>query len=348
MTKLLRLAYALAVMGGAATPALAADADADFYKDKQIHLVVSTPPGGNYDAFARLMAVYLPKYIPGKPAIVVQNMGGGAGMTAANYMANQAPRDGTYIAGVHGSIPTNPLLSPNEARYDATKINWLGSITQDPFVAYVWHTSKINKIDQLFTETGIFGGAGVGAASIDYAIIAREFLGLKLKIITGYANSPDVKLAMEKGEVDGTFGNAWTSLNAAEPTWLPEKKVRLLLQFGLKPHPDIPKDIPLFVSLAKNDQDRQALELLLSRQEISKPYLAPPEVPAGRVAILRKAFDQAIKDPGFLADTKKAGLPVDGPMNGADLGAMTARLNQTPKAVVERINGAFINFKDGK
>jgi tripartite-type tricarboxylate transporter receptor subunit TctC len=337
-----RLAAVLAVFGGSEAFA------ADFYQDKQIRLVVSTPTGGNYDAFARLIALHMPKHIPGKPTMVVQNMGGGSGMTAANYMANQAQKDGTVIAGVHGSIPTNPLLSPENARYDANQINWLGSITKDNFVAYVWHTAPYNTIQELYTKQGIFGGAAVGAASIDYAIVAKEMLGLNLKIITGYGNSTEVKLAMEKQEVHGTFGNAWTSLTANEPTWLPEKKVKLLLQFGFQPHPEIPKDVPLFISLAKTDADRQALELLLARQEISKPYLAPPGTPADRVEILRKAFDATVKDPAFVADAKRGGLPVDDPMTGEQVAALTKRLSQTPKSVVERINVVFASFKDGK
>jgi tripartite-type tricarboxylate transporter receptor subunit TctC len=337
------LAVIAATMIGAGTDARAAE---DFYKGKQITLVVPTPPGGIYDIFARLMAEHMPRHIPGNPIIIPQNIGAASGLVGANQMANIAPKDGTWIASAHSSLPTAPLLVPG-AQFKMDTLQWLGSITKDPFVAYVWHTSAVQNFDDLKTKGGTFGGQAVGSASIDFAIFAREYFGLKLKIVTGYPNSPTVKLAMQRGEVDGTFGNGFSDLRSSEPTWIPQKQVRILTQFGFTKHPEMP-DVPLFFDLAKTEADKQALRLLFGRQEFSKAYYTTPGVPPERLALLRKAFDDTIKDPAFLAATKKANVPVEEPMNGQDLTALIKQIGETPQPVVDRLVNLFKNFQDTK
>jgi tripartite-type tricarboxylate transporter receptor subunit TctC len=345
--KALRLAASFTLIAGVSAPAIAADADADFFKDKRMTMVVPTTAGGLYDLFSRLLAEHLPRHIPGKPTFVVQNMGGAGGLTAANYMANIAAKDGTVIAAAHGSTSTASLFTPNEAKFKSEDLAWIGSITKDPFVAYTWHTSPIKTLDDLKTKEGIFGGNALGSASIDYAIYGRDMFGLKIKIITGYANSTDVKLAMERGELHGTFGNGWSSLKTGEPTWVPEKKVNLLTQFGLEKHPELP-NVPLFIDLAQKPEDRQGLELVLARQDISRPYYAPPGTPAGRVTVLRRAFDDMIKDPAFLAAAEKAQAPVDGPAKGEQVAEIVKRLAATPPATIERMKKMIDDFQSGK
>jgi tripartite-type tricarboxylate transporter receptor subunit TctC len=343
-----RLAFAWAFIFafGFAAAAFAEDSGDDFYKGKLLRVIVPTPTGGLYDAFARLIAEHMPRHISGNPQIIVQNMGGAAGLVAANYVANVAPRDGTVFAAGHSSTMIASVLSPEQARYDANQLSWIGSITRDPFVSYVWHTSPVQSLKDLETKEATFGGNAVGAASIDYAIVAKAFFGLKIKIITGYANSTDVKLAMERGEINGTFGNGWSSLKADEPTWLSEHKIILLTQFGLTRHPEMP-DVPMFIDLAKNEADHQALELLLARQEFSKTYYAPPQIPAARLNILRRAFDATVKDPAFLADAAKMGAPVSGPATGEEVATATKRISTTPPSVVERIENVFAQFHAG-
>jgi tripartite-type tricarboxylate transporter receptor subunit TctC len=333
-----------ALLTGAAPSAFAAAADADFFKDKQMRMIVPTPPGGLYDSFSRMIAEHMPRHIPGNPQMIVQNMAGASGLTAANHMANVAAKDGTTIAAAHGSTGTASLFTPNEAKFDSGALSWIGSITKDPFIAYTWHTAPIKTLKDLETKEGIFGGAAVGSASIDFAILARDMFGMKLKIITGYTGGTEVKLAMERGELHGTFGNGWSSLKTVEPTWLPEKKVQILTQFGLERHPEMP-DVPMFLDVAKTEPDRQALELILARQEISRPYYAPPGVPAARLAVLRRAFDATMKDPAFLATAAKAGAPVDGPMSGEQVEAIVKRQVSTPPAIVKRIVDMLANFK---
>ncbi len=226
-------------------------------------------------------------------------------------------------------------------------MSWLGSITKDPFVAYVWHASGIKSLEDLKTTEAPFGGNAIGSASIDYAIFAKEMFGLKIKLITGYPNSVDVKLAMERGELAGTFGNGWSSLKTGEPTWLSEKKVILLTQFGLTKHPELPT-VPLFIDLAKTEDDRKALELVLARQEFARPYYAPPGIPADRLTILRRAFDKTMTDPAFLAAAEKAQAPVDGPMTGEEVEAGVNRLAATRPELVQRMEKMLSDFQAGK
>ena len=344
----IRFALSVFLIVGSVFEAAAADSDTDFYKGKQIQLFVGTTPGDAYDLFARIVARVMGKYIPGNPTFVVQYMPGAGGLADSNYMYNTAARDGTVISAPTQSIPTASLLAPSGVRYDPTKFSWIGSVTKDVFVSYVWNTSKITSLNDLFTKEGIFGANGVGSAGIDFPLVVRDVLGLKLKVIPGYADQTSVRLAMERGEIDGTFGNGWTSLNSTNPTWVSEGKVRLITQFGFEKDPEIPGDVPVLLDLVKNEADRQAIELVTARQEFSKPYVAPPGVPPERLAILRTAFDAAIKDPEFLAEAKQQNLKISGSMNGADLAALTLKLSQTPPAVVQRIQTIFKNFQSGK
>ncbi len=182
---------------------VAAWAQDDFYKGKQIRLLVSTDAGGAYDTYARLAALILREHIPGNPTIIVQNMPGAGGLKAANYIATTAPRDGTVIAATHAGILTAGLTAPATAIFEPARLSWIGSITTDPFVGYVWHTTPIKTLADMRTTEVVMGGVAVGTASTDYGILARDMFGLKLKIVNGYKSSNDVKLAMERGEVQG-------------------------------------------------------------------------------------------------------------------------------------------------
>ena len=325
----------------------AADAAEDFYKGKQITLISTADAGSVYVTYARLLAQHMPDHIPGRPTMIVQMMPGASGLTGAGYIYNAAPRDGTVLAGVNANIPTAPLLSRDAAKFDVNKYSWIGNVSRDPFVGFVWHTAPIQTLDDAKTTEVVLGGQALGAASVDMPVLAKELLGLKVKIVTGYKSSAETKLALEKGEIQGVFGNLWTSLKTEKPDWLADRKIRIVTQFGFSKHPDL-ADVPLFMDLAKTAEDRQLLELLLVRQEFAKPYVAPPEVPAERIAILRRAFDATLKDPQFLAAAEKMNLPVDRPMTGEELAATTERISQTPPAVLKRLEDIFANFRAGK
>jgi tripartite-type tricarboxylate transporter receptor subunit TctC len=335
---------AVLLISAAGAPAAAED----FYKGKQITLIVASGVGAAYDAYARLLIQYMPAHIPGNPTIVVQLMSGAAGLTAARHMFSVAPRDGTVFSSGVSNLPTAPLLAPDAAPYDTTKFSWIGSITKDPYIGYVWHTSAIQTLEDAKTKVATMGATGtVGSASFEMAIISNDFFGTKFRMITGYKDTNETKFAIERGELDGTFANAWSSFKISGADWLRDKKVRIITQHGFEKHPDLP-DVPLFMDQAKTTADRQALELLLGRQEYSKPYFAPPEVPADRMAILRRAFDATVHDPEFLAAAEKQHLDVVGPMTGEQLAEMVKTVMATPKPVVQRVEGIFDDIRSGK
>ena len=328
--------------------AWAAEPEGAFYKGKQIRLIVSSNAGTGYDAYARVLAQFMPKYIPGNPTIVVQNMGGASGLTGAGYVYNVAPRDGTVFASAVSNLPTTPLLSPEAAPFDVGKLGWIGSMSTDPYVGFVWHSAPIRTFEEAKTKEVLMGGtASVGSASVEMTRLSNQLFGTKFRLITGYKDTVETKLAIERGEVQGTFANAWGSLKVAEADWLRENKIRIIIQHGFHPHPELP-DVPLLVDQAKTEADHQALELMLGRQEYSKPFFTPPGVPADLLEILRRAFDLAIKDPGLQAAMQKAKLDLVGPLTGAELEVMVKRAAGTPDSVVQRVKSIISSPEDTK
>jgi tripartite-type tricarboxylate transporter receptor subunit TctC len=318
----------------------------DFYKGKNLTIIASGN-GFVYEGYARLIGKYLPRYIPGNPNVVVQLMMGASGLTAANYIYNTAPKDGTVVTITHGHIPTLPLINPEGARFDPTKFSWIGNSSKETFIGYVWHTAPAQSIEEAKTKELKMGGQAAGSMSIDMAILAKELFGLKFKIITGYSGSNETRLAVEKGELDGHFGTAWTNLKSSNPEWLASKKVTIISQFGFKKHKELP-DVPLFLDLAKTEEERQILELFLARQETAKPFYGPPGIPEDRLAILRNAFDKTMVDPEYLAEMDKLKYEISEPMNWKETADLIGKLQRTPKSVVDRMADIFAKFRDGK
>ncbi len=341
-----RLAGGLVLLAAIAGTGQVARAES-FYKDKDIHIVVSSRAGGAYDLYARMLATVYGKHIPGNPKIIVQNMPGAGGVKATNYMYAVAARDGTVVAATHSGIETAPLRFPKAAKFDLNKFSWIGSITSDPFVGYVWHTAPVKTLKDVRTTQIIVGGISVGTAGLDYAVIGRDMLGLKLKIVAGYKGSGAVKLAMKRGEVQGTFANGWSSLKSQEPEWLKEGKIRILVQHGLKKSPDLP-NVPRLIDFARTDMDRQVITFMASIQEAAKPYFGPPAIPAARLKELRGGFDASLRDPKFVTGLKRAHAALTDPMTGAELAAFVKNLSETPPAVVDRINRMLDDFKNKK
>lgn len=336
-------ALVLALIAATGRPASSADAEADFYKGKQIHIICSTGPGGVYDTFSRLLAQFLPDHLAGHPTIVVQNMAGASGIAATNFIFNNAPRDGTYIAGVHNGMPTAPFEEPQAAHFDVNQLSWIGSISEDPFVGYVWENAPIKTYEDAKQIPVIMGSASIDSMGVKMAIISNAFFGTKFKIVIGYESSSTVKLALEKGELQGTFANSWGDLKTQQPDWIRDHKVRIIIQDGFHKDPELP-DVPLLIDQAKTEADRQALDLMLARQDFARPYIAPPGLPAARLDLLRRAFDATIQDPRFIAAAKAARLAVDDPMTGEELTKRVAQLAATPPAVMQRLSKLFADF----
>jgi tripartite-type tricarboxylate transporter receptor subunit TctC len=309
----------------------------DFYAGKQIRLVVSTAPGGGYDAYARVLAQFLGNHIPGHPAIVVDNMPGASGLKAASYIGSVAPRDGTVIAGTHSEVLTAPLLTPVAAKFDVHKLSWLGSLTSDPLVGYVWHTSPVYKFEDFHDHDIIMAATSTSDPGFTIASIAKALFGLdRMRIVSGYKSSGEVRLAISRGEAQGAFAHTWSSIKAGNSDWLRDKKIRLVVQHGMHRLPEL-ADVPLIGDFARSEDDKQAIAFMIGRQEAAKPYMAPPDVPADRLAVLRNAFDSVLKDKGFREAAAKAHLALDNPMNGLELAAFAAKISETPPAVVERV-----------
>lgn len=308
---------------------------AEFYKDKTMSIVIGVPPGGGYDLTARLLARHMPKQIPGQPTIVAQNMTGGGELNAANYVLTVAPKDGTAIAAVVRTVPFMPLYGNAAARFDPMKLNWLGSPSQEVGLFISWNEPAKLTLKDLFEKEVIVGVNIPGSDTATYANILKNMFDAKLRIVGGYPGSEEIILAMQRGEVQALSNLAWSNLQR-RGDWLKEKKVNILLQNGLRKLHDLP-DVPVLIDLARNDEERAILELMLAQTIFGRPYFLSPDVPADRVALLRRAFMATMADPAFLADAKKQRLEIDA-ISGEEMQTSIARIYKTPKALVEKAN----------
>src|SRR5262249_12891010 len=319
-----RLLRALTVIAAALMPARAQDEIAAFYQGKQVRIVVGTAAGGGYDLFARIVARHIGAHIPGHPAVIVQNLPAAGGMAMTNQLFAVAARDGTVIGAPINGIPTAPLLQPTGARFDAEKLIWLGSTNREPYVAYVWHSAPVQSLGELRQKALLVGATAAGTTMVDFPLITNDILGTRFKIVRGYEGTPQINNAIERGEIEGQGGIGWAAVKAQVPQWISEKKIKVIAQYGLKRHPDL-AEVPGMLELARNEADRRALMMLFARTEYGRPYFLPPEVPAARVAALRRAFDETMRDPAFVADAAKLQLDVD-PMPGEQVQALVGDL----------------------
>lgn len=303
----------------------------EFYKGKKIKLIVSSGAGGGYDAYARTFARHASKHIPGNPKLIPQNMPGAGGLRAAGYLYTVAPKDGSVLAVVHRSIPMQPILGIKGANYDATKFNWIGSFNNEVSVCVAWHTAPHNTIADAQKTELIIGGSGANDTEI-YPTAMNNILKTKFKIISGYPSGSAINLAMERGEVNGRCGWSWTSVNTEHSAWVKEKKIKLLMQMSLSKHPDLPH-VPLATELTDSAQGKQILEMIFARQVMGRPVVMPPETPKDRVAAIRKAFEDTLKDPAFIADTAKQRLELTS-VTGAEMEELIRKIYSTPPAVV--------------
>jgi tripartite-type tricarboxylate transporter receptor subunit TctC len=316
----------------------AQDSIADFYKGRQIKISVGFSAGGSSSLYAQTLARHMGKYLPGNPSLVVQHMPGAGGLVAANYVYNNAPRDGSEFAITARTAALEPLLGNQNARFDALKFNWIGNANIENSVCVAWHTASVKTIDDVFAKELIVGGASSAAQEVMFPRALNKLVGTKFKIVTGYPGSTEILLAMERGEVQGFCGIGWTFIKLRKGEWLKEKKINMLFQMALKKHPEI-ADVPAILDYAKTAEDRQVLELLFAPQDMGRPFFAPPGVPAERVHALRTAFVQALQDPAFLEEAEKQGVEVQ-LVTGEDIHKLLERIYAAPKQVVDRARAA--------
>src|SRR5579883_208142 len=312
-----------------------AAAQADFYRGKTIDLVISTGVGGGLDANARVVARHLADHIPGNPVIVPRNMPGAGHIRAANFVASQAPKDGTVIATFIPVFVMAPILDRGRSiHFDPSAFNWLASTSSSNSTVYTWSTSGVRSVEDAKKRDVLMGGTGAGSYTLIYPTVMNSVLGTRFKLVTGYQSTAEIGLAMERGEVEGRAGNNFNSLRAENSEWLKSRKITLITQVGLERDPEFP-DVPLLTDLAKTDEDRQILKLFSTDVVFGRPFVTAPGVPAERVALLRKAFDEMMADPAYLEDSRQAALDV-APVSGAVVQSVVADLVHTPPEIVAK------------
>jgi tripartite-type tricarboxylate transporter receptor subunit TctC len=307
---------------------------ADFYRGKTISLVNAYPPGSSRDASGRLLVRHLPRHIPGNPAIVAKNMVGAGGLIGTNYIFNVAPKDGTEIGLTGGTIPFGPLWSREGVKFEATKFNWLGSMERWLGLVFVRTGAPAQNYAQLLTTEIKVGATGIGDVTAIYPRVLNALAGTKFNVVRGYQGTADLNLAIERGEVDGRVGWCFECAKREKPAWLAENSVLLLLQLAFSRHPEL-KDVPSLTDVAKTEEARRIMALVYGGQEMNIPLMLPPGVPADRVAALRQAFDDTMRDPAFIAETKKTGADVS-PMSWQDVEKLIQSAYATPPATIER------------
>jgi tripartite-type tricarboxylate transporter receptor subunit TctC len=320
----------------AVAPASAGHAQsvADFYKGREVFMEIGYSPGGAYDLYARTIARFLGKHIPGNPTIVPKNLEGAGSLRLANWLYNIAAKDGTEIGTIGRGIAFDPLLGNPGAEFDALKLNWLGSANNEVSVCAAWHTSGITKLEDLYTRPMTVGGTGGGSDTDVFPHVLNGVLGTKMKVITGYPGGSDVNLAMERGEVQGRCGWSWSSVVATHSDWIAQHKINVLAQLSLSKHPDLP-NVPLIMDFAKTPEQQQILKLIFARQVMGRPYLAPPGMPQERVKALQQAFMDTMKDPAFLAEAKAQKLEINA-VSGPEIEQLLKETYQTPKSVAAK------------
>ena len=319
----------------------AADSIADFYRGKQITMVVEVL-GGGYGLAGRMMVEYMGRHIPGQPTMILVAKPGGGGRTSINYLYNVMPRDGTAIGFVHKDIASNSLLEPKGVKYDTLKFQWIGSIAPMNTAMFVWHTAPAKTLEDMKRIPVTMGADGVAHPTAIFPTLFNNVLGTKFKVVSGYRGSQDIFLAMERGEVSGTTFS-WETIRSRKADWLAKKLVIPVAQVSLERDADLP-NVPLLSELVKDPADRELVNFLVVGSKVGRAFAAPPDVPADRVATLRKAFDETMKDPDFLAAAKKAHMEVM-PTSGDVVQKLVAKYAATPPATVQRAK-KLIGFKD--
>jgi tripartite-type tricarboxylate transporter receptor subunit TctC len=324
------------------SPATAQSA-AQFYKDKQVHMVVASDPGGGYDTYARTLARHLERHLPGKPTLVVQNMQGASGLVATNWLYNLAPKDGTYIGMPQRGTPFLAFFGKQGPTFDPVKFNWLGSLNNETGVITVWHTSKAKTMADVLKTEVLMGGSGPNDTE-SYPSLMNNTVGTKFRIISGYPSTTAISLAMERGEVEG-LSQSWSSHKAEKPDWVRDKKLNVLVQVTTTKHPDLP-NVPTIMEYVKDPEHKAIWNIMLAQKAMGRPFLAPPGVPKDRVEALRSAFAATAKDPAFIADMEKQGRELL-PVSGADIQKMIEDVGSQPKALLAKVD-SYITYKGRK
>jgi len=334
MKKLTRRAAlsAIAMMAGASIAQ--AQTPAEFYKGKQIQMMVYSGAGSTYDTYARLLARHMNRFIPGSPSIVAQNMVGAGGLKLVDYLNRIAPKDGTVFGTVSRGNPFDPIMGKKDIDFDPLKLTWIGSMNREIAVALSWGPSPVKTFEDLRKTELLVPGTGAGA---DSEIIPRAYnnlAGTKFKIVSGYRDTAEATLQMETGELQGIAYWSLSAIQSLKPDWIPTKKINILFHTGATESPDLP-GVPRIRNLIKDETDRKALEFLLAREVMGRPFVAPPGIPADRAKALRDAFNATMVDPEFLKEAARGNVEVN-LVKAEEIDTLLRDAAALPPAVIER------------
>ena len=312
----------------------AAQPAAPFPAGKSVQMIIGFGPGGGYDLWGRTLARHIGKHLPGKPNVVPQNMPGAGSFVAASHIYNVAPKDGSVLGIIARDAALGPLAGAKGARFEPTKLSWIGSPAKETNVCIAFHSAQVKTVKDLFEKQLIVGDTGPGTGTRSYPKALAALLGMKFRLVGGFPSSSDVFLAMERGEVEGIC-ESFDSVRNRKAEWIEKGTIRILFQAGTVPNPEL-KGVPFVLDFARSDEQKQALQFLYAGQGIGRPFVAPPDLPPERLKMLRDAFDATMKDPEFIAEAKQRKLDLD-PATGAELAALIGTIYATPKAIIERV-----------
>ena len=331
------VALGLVAAFGLSGPA-SAQTPEQFYRGKMIDLEVGYPTGGSNDAYARLIANHLGKHIPGTPNIVPRNVPGAGSFLAVNRVFATLPKDGTVIGLGAPTLALDEKLGSQGVRFKTAELNWLGRVDSLINIVMMWKTSRVKTIADAQRIESTLSGTGAGSTVSIYPTVLNNVIGTKFKLVMGYRGSNEAMLAMERGEVEG-HSTAWSAVKVAKPDWLRDKTVNIIVQFALTRHPELP-DIPTAVELARNEDERQVLAAIMNASEVGTAFFTSPGIPGDRLTALRRAFDQTMTDPEFLAEAERVRLGVS-PMIGEEVQKLVAQVSSLAPALLERVRAAY-------
>ncbi len=330
----------LAQTQGLAQPASGQERGAaEFYKGRNVAIFVGFGPGGGYDLSARTLARYMGRHIPGEPNMVPRNMPGAGSLQLANYLYTIAPKDGSEFGIFGRTVPLDPLMGTKGANYDPRQFTWLGSTSNEVSTCVSWHSSPVKTFEDLRNVELSVGASGPTSPSAAFPNILNGVLGTKLKVIYGYTGSAAILTALERGELSGFCSWGWVPIQTQRPEWLRDKKINVLVQLGLRKHPDHPL-VPLAQEFASNDDERKVLDFVFAPQVFARPFAAPPKLSPERAAVLRNAFSATVRDPAFVAEAEKLGLEPE-LVTWQDMEKLIEAFYQAPPAVVARAREAM-------
>ena len=324
----------IAIFALVLTSPIAAQPAGESLAGKSVSMIIGFGAGGGYDLWGRTVGRHIGRHLPGAPTVIPQNMPGAGSYAAASYIFNIAPKDGTVLGIIARDAALGPLSGATGARFDPTRLSWIGTPTKETNVCTAYHTSQVKSVLDLYDKQLIVGDTGPGTGTRSYPKALSELLGMKFKLVGGFPASSDVFLAMERGEVEGIC-ESLDSIKIRRPDWIPTKKISILFQGGAEPNPEL-DGVPFVLDLALTGEQRQAIEFLYAGQGIGRPFVAPPDLPADRLKMLRDAFNATMTDPAFVAEAQKSKLDLE-PEDGEHLAVLIAKIYATPKPIVDKI-----------